>query len=213
MSDKLHEYRGTDVDVTYDASRCIHFAACVRSLPRVFDPGSRPWVMPDNGAPEAVVRAVESCPTGALQYVRKEGAGGEQPAPVNTATVSRNGPTYLRGTIEVHAGGPVRPETRMALCRCGASSHKPYCDGTHARVRFRDPGQVVPPPILACSEEPEGRLHVEPVPDGPVVILGRVRMVDASGATVGVVKDPSLCMCGKSGNKPFCDGTHLWGEG
>lgn len=212
MSDKLHAYRGTGVDVTYDAKRCIHYAACVRSLPRVFDPGSRPWVMPDNAGADAVVRAVESCPTGALQYVRNDGGDGEMAAPVNTATVSRNGPTYLRGTIEVHAGGPVRAETRMALCRCGASGRKPYCDGSHSRVRFHDPAKVAPPPMLASSDAPEGRLRVEPVPDGPAVILGRLSMVDGTGAMVGVVKDPSLCMCGRSGNKPFCDGTHLRGD-
>jgi uncharacterized Fe-S cluster protein YjdI/CDGSH-type Zn-finger protein len=134
MGDKLHEYRGTALDVTYDASRCIHFAACVRTLPRAFDPGSRPWVMPDNGTPDAVVRAVELCPTGALHYLRKDGGPGEQPTPVPTATVSRNGPVYLRGDLTVlTADGNTRRETRLALCRCGKSGNKPFCDGSHAR--------------------------------------------------------------------------------
>lgn len=213
MTDKLHAYHGDAVDVTYDATRCIHFAACVRALPRVFDPGSRPWVMPGNAGADAVAQAVERCPTGALQYVRKDGTEGEQPPMVNTATVSRNGPTYLRGTIEVHAGGPVRAETRMALCRCGASAHKPYCDGSHTKARFADPGRVAPPPALASAQEPVGRLTVERVPDGPVVIQGLLAMVDGTGTTVGVVKDPSLCMCGRSSSKPFCDGTHLGAAG
>jgi len=97
----------------------------------------------------------------------------------------------------------------MALCRCGASRNKPYCDGSHVAVRFRDPASVTPPAVLATTAEPEGRLHVEGVPDGPVVILGTLTIRDGSGAPIATIKDPSLCMCGNSGNKPFCDGTHL----
>lgn len=210
MADKLHSYHGEGLDVTYDAARCIHFAACVRAIPRAFAPGSRPWVMPDNAPVDAVAKAVEACPTGALQYVRKDGGAAEAPVTTNMATVSRNGPTYLRGAIEVQGEGGARwPETRMALCRCGASKHKPYCDGSHVEVRFRDPGGVTPPPTAGATQVPEGQLLVERVPDGPVIVHGTLRIRDGAGAEVATIQDPTLCMCGNSRNKPFCDGSHL----
>lgn len=51
-----------------------------------------------------------------------------------------NGPYLVEGTEIVDAQGqlfPVEPGKPVALCRCGASSRKPFCDGTHAKVGFR----------------------------------------------------------------------------
>jgi CDGSH-type Zn-finger protein len=46
--------------------------------------------------------------------------------------------------------------------------------------------------------------------DGPYQIAGPVTIVDPTGATVEVPegKEVSLCRCGGSNDKPFCDGTH-----
>jgi len=58
-------------------------------------------------------------------------------------TASPNGPYLVDGSIDLFAstGQPVdtalRP--RVALCRCGGSANKPFCDGTHARIGFQDP--------------------------------------------------------------------------
>ena len=41
------EYRGRDVTISFDASRCLHAAECVRGLPEVFDTSQRPWIQPD----------------------------------------------------------------------------------------------------------------------------------------------------------------------
>jgi CDGSH-type Zn-finger protein/truncated hemoglobin YjbI len=60
---------------------------------------------------------------------------------------ARNGP-YLATNIPRlldHLGEPVRVPPQLALCRCGGSSMKPFCDGTHARIGFtddKDPGRV-----------------------------------------------------------------------
>ena len=50
-----------------------------------------------------------------------------------------NGPLHVRGRVRiVGTGGQlIREDTRIALCRCGASENKPYCDGSHRRVGFR----------------------------------------------------------------------------
>jgi CDGSH-type Zn-finger protein len=58
-------------------------------------------------------------------------------------TVLRNGPLLVQGdTALVDASGAAIDNdfpTRFALCRCGRSSTKPFCDGTHATIHFRDP--------------------------------------------------------------------------
>jgi CDGSH-type Zn-finger protein len=51
-----------------------------------------------------------------------------------------SGPLWVRGGIPVVAadGHAYEVRNRVALCRCGASSNKPFCDGSHASTGFRD---------------------------------------------------------------------------
>jgi 3-phenylpropionate/trans-cinnamate dioxygenase ferredoxin subunit len=66
------------------------------------------------------------------------------PGPV-TITVRENGPFVIAGDdmarvrLVDHQGNVVSTEGRKAisLCRCGASTKKPFCDGTHSKVGFR----------------------------------------------------------------------------
>jgi CDGSH iron-sulfur domain-containing protein 3 len=54
-------------------------------------------------------------------------------------TVRDNGPYLVKGPIELTdvEGNSIRVEREtVALCRCGRSSNKPFCDGTHARTGF-----------------------------------------------------------------------------
>ncbi len=54
-------------------------------------------------------------------------------------TVRENGPYLVRGPINLvdAAGDEFRVEREViALCRCGGSSNKPFCDGTHSRIGF-----------------------------------------------------------------------------
>ena len=57
-----------------------------------------------------------------------------------------NGPYIVTGTIELRdANGSVLPtQARTALCRCGASTKKPFCDGTHSKVGFAAAEAAVP---------------------------------------------------------------------
>ena len=70
-------YRGTDVEVSFDADLCIHATECVRGLPAVFDRQRRPWVLADNATAEEVSAVIERCPSGALKYRRLDGAPNE----------------------------------------------------------------------------------------------------------------------------------------
>lgn len=50
---------------------------------------------------------------------------------------------------------------------------------------------------------------ITPRPNGPYLVKGAVRIVDADGKEFPVSGDTvALCRCGQSSNKPFCDGTH-----
>jgi uncharacterized Fe-S cluster protein YjdI len=134
------EYVSGDLRVRWFAERCIHSGECIRALPRVFNPRRRPWIDIHAAGADAIVDAVERCPTGALQYVTPDGASG-QPAPeTTTIRAVRNGPLYVRGPVRIEGsdGTVLREDTRVALCRCGQSRHMPFCDNSHRTNGFRE---------------------------------------------------------------------------
>jgi uncharacterized Fe-S cluster protein YjdI len=137
--DVLRSYRGDGIAVGWEPKLCIHVANCIRALPHVFDPAARPWVRVDAATADEIARAILACPTGALSFERTDGAPQEAPDEPTTVQPRPNGPLFLRGNIEVidTSGRVLRTATRMALCRCGHSQNKPYCDLSHRAVGFR----------------------------------------------------------------------------
>lgn len=135
----LREYEGSGITVHWQPRLCIHVANCIRNLPGVFDPQARPWVNVTAATADEIAQAVETCPTGALRYVRTDGARQEQPAKPTAITPMRDGALVVRGELEVidSDGNVTREATRMALCRCGHSKNKPYCDLSHLAVGFK----------------------------------------------------------------------------
>ncbi len=171
---------------------------------------------------------------------------------------------------------PVESREELKLCRCGHSSDKPFCDGTHRTIGFQgaetadrgpiaarrkayvgdgvimtddrsicvhagfcgdrftnvwrmikdtdDPAvrerlidmvRLCPSGALAASEEEDGEpmepalpTSVAVVEDGPLWVRGGVRVTGADGQDYEVRNRVTLCRCGASTNKPFCDGTH-----
>lgn len=63
-----------------------------------------------------------------------------------TIEVRPNGPYIINGVIELKDsnGAVLQTQTRTVLCRCGASTKKPFCDGTHSKVGFQAAAQAVP---------------------------------------------------------------------
>lgn len=108
-----------------------------------------------------------------------------------------DGPYIVKNvrTLERSSGEELDVEERIALCRCGESSNKPFCDGTHRTVDFEAAGTPEP----ATGDEGEGYIRVRD--DGPLLVRGVAIEAQANG-------DYVLCRCGTSGTKPFCDGTH-----
>ena len=207
MERDIHEYDGEDITVTWDEKRCIHAQECVDGLPEVFDPDERPWIDPKEGDADDVAEVITRCPTGALQFERKDDGWEEETPDENTIEVTPDGPLYARGDIDIldENESVLLSDTRVAFCRCGASANKPLCDNTHVDIEFEDPGSV--------SEDgdadivPEGDLSVTPTTDGPLHVDGAFELEGADGTTYSG-EDAWLCRCGASENKPFCDGSH-----
>ena len=208
MSDKkIYDYPGEDIDVHWDGRLCIHIAECGKASGDLFQMGRQPWCVPDETGTEEVAEICERCPSGALTYSDKSGKT-EQAAAENTIHIAYNGPLYLKGDIEI-GGAPDDMEGvkfRAALCRCGKSKNKPFCDNSHVEANFQDFAAVGDTgPGL---ETKGGKVKVEFMPDGPVHVSGNVSMIAASGRVAWEGDDLWLCRCGESKNKPFCDGTH-----
>ena len=132
-------YASEEIEVSFDPRRCIHAARCVTGAPEVFDPNARPWIRPENAGAAKIADVVARCPTGALRYERRDGGPAEAVPSEVTISVEKNGPIYVHGPMPlVDPAGDRWSDAgpRYALCRCGASSSKPYCDRTHEKIGF-----------------------------------------------------------------------------
>lgn len=203
-------YKGEGIEVTYDPGRCTHAAECVRGLPRVFNTRKRPWVNLDGASADRVAEIILKCPTGALHYERVDGGENESPGPRNQVTLIPNGPLYLRGEIWIlnPDGSLFMEDTRMALCRCGHSRNKPFCDNSHVRVNFDANGAVKMDVDSREGFNPVGKLLVTPTVNGPYLLEGNFELVTWRGDVLFQGTEVTLCRCGSSANKPFCDGSH-----
>jgi CDGSH-type Zn-finger protein len=169
------------------------------------------------------------------------------------------------------AGATIDPGSGYALCRCGGSASKPFCDGTHRRNGFDGSGPAgldeprehvgtritvldrrtlcvhagfcgnrltnvwkmvhdtddtrVRAEVVAMIErcpsgaleyeleqvgivEPELPVRIGVIPDGPLWASGRLPVRDADDHELPRRNRVTLCRCGASENKPYCDGTH-----
>ncbi len=208
MERKIRHYEAEGIVVAYEVARCIHARECVHGLPKVFDAQARPWIQPANAPAEAVAEVVRRCPTGALRYRRTDGGADEAPPAENTLRIAADGPLYLAGRVRLElAGGEVIEETRVALCRCGASAHKPFCDNSHVEKAFTDPGIAVEHRLRPAGEDAGGALTVKLAPNGPILVEGPLRVVAADGGSAEG-GGGAFCRCGSSAAKPYCDGSH-----
>jgi uncharacterized Fe-S cluster protein YjdI len=135
------EYTNGEVTVIWQPDLCIHSGICFRGLGQVFDPRKRPWVNLQGADTSLIVEQVQRCPSGALSYRMNE--PGDQSSETQVSTVVEvlpNGPLLVYGTVQVkdHHGNETLKNKTTAFCRCGASANKPYCDGSHVRVGFKD---------------------------------------------------------------------------
>jgi uncharacterized Fe-S cluster protein YjdI len=130
-------YAAPEIAVSFDPALCIHARRCVEGLPRVFDPKARPWIRPEETPAAELAAVVRRCPTGALRYELAAGPP-EEPDAAATIRPEKNGPLDVRGSVRVEdsRGAAFDAGPRFALCRCGGSRNKPFCDGTHRTNGF-----------------------------------------------------------------------------
>ena len=143
-------YASDAIEVDWEPRLCIHTGNCWRSLPKVFDAERRPWIDVDAADADAIASTVLTCPTGALHFRLRNGGREEEPEEPVTIEPRPNGPLFVRGRIQIEDadGNVIREDTRLALCRCGGSENKPFCDGTHRRIGF----ETAPPPAEGPDE-------------------------------------------------------------
>lgn len=136
--DSRRAYETESIRVLWDPTRCIHTGICLRRLPSVFDVHARPWVDLSGAEADEVAETIRACPTGALKYVGNA-IPDETPDDPTTIEPRPNGPLYVRGRLRFDSVGlsGEAEETRVALCRCGASANKPFCDNSHRAIDFR----------------------------------------------------------------------------
>ncbi len=194
------------IEISFDGQKCIHARRCVLGLPGVFRPGTKGgWIFPDDARAEEIARVVDTCPSGALTYRRKDGGQDEEMPRVNTLRPWENGPNELRGDIRIPGQ---HPRKRALLCRCGHSKNMPFCDNSHVEAAFAATSQIPAKEDAAALEVRDGPLEVKPQPNGPIMVAGNLEIVAGSGRRVATGTKFFLCRCGQSKNKPFCDGSH-----
>lgn len=135
----------------------------------------------------------------------------------------------LRNLFDAN-GGRLATENRgkgnIALCRCGASGTKPYCDGTHRVIGFRAAGATqvtappgkgeggagdapAPPAASTRPDDPGDDLSaIRVTAAGPYVVTGGIALPGTRWPEGGAPAHYSLCRCGHSDSRPFCDGSH-----
>ena len=139
FADRAQATEGRGLTIRYDKQLCCHAGFCGTDTTNV-------WKMvrelaPDDTVTRAYVMAmIDRCPSGALTY-RFDDLDDDLDAdlPVGVGVVD-GGPLFVTGRVEVRSadGVPYERRNRVALCRCGTSERKPFCDGSHVRAGFRD---------------------------------------------------------------------------
>jgi CDGSH-type Zn-finger protein/uncharacterized Fe-S cluster protein YjdI len=204
--DGVDYIEGRDLTLIYEGKKCIHSRFCVTWGPKVFIANVKgPWINPDNMATDALTEIAHVCVSGAIRYKRKDGQPDEAAPPVNLVSVRENGPYAIRADIQLD--GEPAVSHRLTLCRCGASKNKPFCDGSHNEVKFSASGE---PPTGKADMLPvrDGPLAIDPQLDGPLQVRGNVEIISGTGRVVARLTSATLCRCGGSNTKPFCDGSH-----
>ena len=130
-------FPGDGIVMTDNRSICSQAGFCANRVTTV-------WRMiaetSDPDVRERLQGMIDRCPSGALERATEEDADPVEAAFEPSVVVVKDGPLAIRGGVPVQAGDGFVYETRnrMTLCRCGHSGNKPFCDGSHKSVGFRD---------------------------------------------------------------------------
>ena len=146
ISETQEILEGDGIRVKVDNSYCVHAKYCFNKSSgiRKLIPESS-----DAGAKAQIMAMVDRCPSGTFVYelpLDGEMVEVETEAPKEIAAISQDDCSETAGPLWVSGGIPIlKPDgtlletrNRVTLCRCGQSKNKPFCDGSHASVDFKD---------------------------------------------------------------------------
>ena len=129
----------------------------------------------------------------------------------NSIMVRPDGPLVCKGDIAitlVNAGGElILTDNEFALCRCGLSKNKPYCDGTHKTEGIKM-AQSFSDEREEDIKEIKGALTITVKNNAMYSINGPVTIFSRDGLSKTTRTKAALCRCGQSEKKPFCDAKH-----
>jgi len=137
--DRVDDYLGKEITIHDNRGVCSHAGYCTDNLPLVWRMKTEPWIDPDGASVEEIIRVIEMCPSGALSYTLKEvkhDAVEREPG----ISLHKDGPYNVVGgvALEDYNGSTPESNEHCTLCRCGGSKNKPFCDGTHWYINFKD---------------------------------------------------------------------------
>ena len=144
MIERKKSYSNEDITVIWKPDVCIHSTKCWKASLAIFNPKRRPWIDMSAGSTEEIIKIVDNCPSGALSYERNSKMSEQKTQPAQsqqsqtTVQVNKGGPYLVKGKF-VFVGTDGKEEIKegsIALCRCGGSNNKPFCDGTHRKIGF-----------------------------------------------------------------------------
>lgn len=129
----------------------------------------------------------------------------------NSIMVRPNGPLICKGDTEItllNADAElILKEKEFALCRCGLSSNKPFCDGTHKTENIQFAQEFIDEREEDISDI-TGDLTITVKSNAMYSFKGAVTIFSRDGLSKTTRTKGALCRCGHSDNKPFCDTKH-----
>jgi CDGSH-type Zn-finger protein len=134
---RREHYEGPGIVMTDDKTLCYHAGFCVREHAKAWSLVER---ADDAEARTLLVDMIEKCPSGRLEYFEPPDETPVERALEQQVGIVDDGPLWVQGGIPVQGsdGEPCEVRNRVTLCRCGASKNKPFCDGEHSKIDFKD---------------------------------------------------------------------------
>ena len=137
IADREVDHAGEKIVVKDDPSLCVHAGFCGNRITNIWNMVAE---TADTQVRAQVMAMVERCPSGRLSFALDADSENVEPDLPKEIAVIPDGPLWVSGGIPVERrdGQPLETRNRVTLCRCGHSSKKPLCDGTHKEVGFTD---------------------------------------------------------------------------
>jgi len=175
------KYEGKEVTIHDDRGICSHAGYCTDGLPSVFKMDEDPWIDPNGASKKDIIETIEKCPSGALSY-EIDGVIYDAFHKHETIKVVEDAHYRVKGFIVLEDEDNPKSEEHYALCRCGNSKNKPFCDGSHWYEKFKDDGLVKKekPDIKQSSKLPFDNHYdyIKTLSNKPEIIYSSMRTLE-----------------------------------